>query len=180
MRSAADPDHFYPALAKAERVTGRVVVQVTVDPLGQVVDAVVVEPDPSGARYGFSDAAIRVAQQSTFTNSSQQTASMKFMVRFSPPDEKATAAVKLIGAADPDDFYPPVAKAERVTGSAIVQVTVDRQGQVMDVVAVESTPADPRYGFADAAIQVAQHSRYKNSGQEPASLKFMVKFALKE
>jgi len=176
----ADPDQFYPPLAKAERVTGRVVVEVTVDPLGQVVDAVVAEPDVSGERYGFSDAAIQVAQRSTFTNSSQQTGSMKFMVMFTPREAKAPAAVRMIGAADPDDFYPPLAKSERVAGSATVQVTVDSQGQVLNAIALESTPADPRYGFGDAAVQVAKLSRFKNSGQEPASMKFKVKFALKE
>lgn len=181
LAGAADPDDYYPALAKAENIRGRVVVQVTVDPLGQVVDAVVAEPDVSGSRYGFSEAAIQVAHRSRFKNSSQQTASMKFMVLFTPPAEKPpTAAVKISAAADPDAFYPPVAKAERVSGSAVVQVTVDPQGQVLEAVALESTPADPRYGFADAAIQVAQRSRFKNSSDQPASMKFKVKFALKE
>jgi TonB family protein len=180
LKAAADPDSFYPPLAKAEGATGRVVVQVTVDPLGQVVDAVVVESHPSDDRYGFGDAAIQVAQRSTFTNSSQQTASMKFMVKFSPPQAGAPAAVKMIGAADPDDFYPPAAKAERVTGSVVVQVTVNPAGEVVDAVAVESQPSDTRYGFADAAIQVAQRSRFKNTSQADASMKFKVKFALAE
>jgi hypothetical protein len=50
----------------------------------------------------------------------------------------------------------------------------------VDAVAVESQPSDTRYGFADAAIQVAQRSRFKNTSQADASMKFKVKFALAE
>lgn len=105
--------------------------------------------------------------------------------RAAPPADAAPAAgalpagpVSLTWAADPDLLYPAVAKSERVTGYVVLQVAVDPAGKLKDVSVVEVQPADPRYGFADAAIQVAQQSQYRNTSAQVSTLKFMVKFAL--
>jgi TonB family protein len=88
-------------------------------------------------------------------------------------------AVSISRAPDPDNYYPVVAKHEKVTGYAVIEVDVDVLGQLMDARVLEVQPADPRYGFADAALQVARNASFRNSTQQAASMKFKVKFDLK-
>jgi TonB family protein len=88
--------------------------------------------------------------------------------------------VRLKGGVDPDDYYPAVAKHEKVTGNAVVEVDVDPSGQVVDARVLEVKPADPRFGFADAALQVAYKAQFVNENPQVSSMRFMVKFDLKE
>ena len=86
--------------------------------------------------------------------------------------------VKIVQPANPDNFYPAVAAAENVTGMVTVEVDVDVLGQLVDARVIKAVPADQRYGFGDAALEVARNTRYVNTSGEPASHKFKVKFAL--
>jgi hypothetical protein len=86
--------------------------------------------------------------------------------------------VTLVHPANPDDYYPAVAKQEKVTGYAVMEVDVDVLGQLVDARVLKVAPADPRFGFADAALQVARNTGYANTTRQVGSLKFMVKFAL--
>ena len=81
---------------------------------------------------------------------------------------------------DPDNYYPEAAKSEKVSGFAIVEVDVDAIGQLVDARILKVEPADPRFGFAEAALQVARDSKYGSPSQQPSTFKFMVKFALAE
>jgi len=47
-----------------------------------LVDARVLKVEPDELRFGFADAALQVARTSTFSNSTQQVASLRFMVKF--------------------------------------------------------------------------------------------------
>jgi TonB family protein len=93
-----------------------------------------------------------------------------------PRPEKPLAT--LTQPANPDDYYPAVAKSEHVSGFAVLDVDVDALGALVDVRVVKVEPADPRLGFADAAMQVARNTRYASPTRQPASIRFMVKFAL--
>jgi TonB family protein len=86
--------------------------------------------------------------------------------------------VRLIQPANPDIYYPAVAKHERVSGYAIVEVDVDVLGHLVDARVLEVQPADPALGFADAALQVARNTTFVNTSQQVGSLKFKVKFEL--
>jgi beta-lactamase regulating signal transducer with metallopeptidase domain len=90
----------------------------------------------------------------------------------------ADGRVGIVRPAVPDDYYPAVASAEQVEGIALLEVDLDVLGQLVDARVVEVEPADPRYGFADAALLVARNSTYMNTRQQPASFRFKVKFAL--
>jgi len=90
------------------------------------------------------------------------------------------AAVRITRASDPDSFYPAVAKNENVSGYAIVEADLDKLGQLVDARVLKVEPDEPRFGFADAALQVARTSTFSNSTQQVASLRFMVKFALEK
>ena len=94
------------------------------------------------------------------------------------PAPSGAASVRMTSAVDPDAFYPPVAKAEKMEGYAIVEVDLDKLGQLVDARVLKVEPADPRYGFADAALEIARRNQYANSTQQVSSMKFMVKFAL--
>lgn len=195
----ANPDAYYPAVAKHEKVTGSVMVEVDVDALGQLVDARVLEVQPADARYGFADAALEVARNTTYGNPLQKATSLRFKVRFdltaasanampnrsaqgesliSAPSAMARENVSLKAVVDPDAYYPPLAKQEKVSGYAIVQVAVDASGKVLNAEALEVQPADPRYGFGEAAIRVAQNNQYRNPNAEVSTMRFKVKFAL--
>jgi TonB family protein len=97
-----------------------------------------------------------------------------------PPDSANRAKGVLRRPANPDDYYPAVAKVEKVQGSVVVEVDVDALGQLVDARVVKVEPADPRFGFADAALHVARNSEYAAPSRQPSSLRFMVKFALIE
>ena len=94
------------------------------------------------------------------------------------PATPAAVSVRLTSVVDPNVYYPPVAEAENVEGYVIIEVDLDKLGQLVDARVLKVEPADPRYGFADAALEVARNNRYANSTQQVASMKFMVKFAL--
>jgi TonB family protein len=97
-----------------------------------------------------------------------------------PSPSRAEPGVKLRMAADPDHYYPAIAKDERVQGYAIVEVDLDVLGQLVDARVVDVQPADPRYGFADAALQVARQSAFTNDTRQVASMRFKVLFALSD
>jgi TonB family protein len=105
-----------------------------------------------------------------------------------PPSAPAAAnaplpgdvGVSILRTVNPDDYYPAVALAQQVPGSVTVKATVDPMGQLVDVVVVKAQPADPQFGFADAALEVARSTKYRNSRNETASFVFMVKFALQD
>jgi len=82
LRGGVDPDDYYPAAAKQQRVEGKVVVQVAVDAGGQVIDARVVDVRPASPEYGFGEAALEVARHAKFTNPRQDVSYMTFMVKF--------------------------------------------------------------------------------------------------
>jgi TonB family protein len=84
--------------------------------------------------------------------------------------------VRILRATDPDNYYPAVAKHERVSGYAIVEVDVDVLGQLVDARVLKVQPSDPELGFADAALQVARNTTFGNTSQQVGSLKFRVKF----
>lgn len=95
-----------------------------------------------------------------------------------PDAAPAAGVVRIVKAADPDQFYPEAAKDAHVTGKVIVKVAVDGRGQLVDVQVLETQPAGDPYGFGAAAMQLARGSTYSNSGAATSTLTFMVKFAL--
>jgi TonB family protein len=94
------------------------------------------------------------------------------------PSQIAGVGPGIAQAANADEYYPAVAVAEQVTGFAVVEVDLDTLGQLVDARVVKVEPADARFGFADAALQVARNTTYKNPQQQPSSFQFMVKFTL--
>jgi len=82
LRGGVDPDDYYPAAAKQQRVEGKVVVQVAVDAGGQVIDERVIDVTPASPEYGFGEAAMEVARHAKFTNPRQDVSYMTFMVKF--------------------------------------------------------------------------------------------------
>ncbi len=188
----ANPDDYYPAVAKEQIITGFAVVEVDVDVLGQLVDARVVQVEPADPKFGFADAALQVARNSRYSNTSPQVGTMKFKVRFdlqapaanSAPATGAQTPVRITRIANPDDFYPRAfypgaARREKVAGEAVVEVAVDPSGQVVNVAVSDVLPADPRYGFGRAAERVARANRYANPTEEVATIKFKVIFNVK-
>lgn len=99
-----------------------------------------------------------------------------------PTPESARVAdegrVGILTPAMAADYYPAIAMAEHVEGSAVLEADLDALGQLVDARVLSVEPADARFGFADAALQVARNTTYVNTRQQPASFQFKVKFAL--
>ena len=77
-----------------------------------------------------------------------------------------------------DDHYPPLAKQERVTGSVLLEATLDAEGRVVEVVVLDEQPAEPQYGFGAAALDIARTVRFANPRNAPIHVKFRVNFKL--
>jgi TonB family protein len=181
----ADPDNYYPAVAKAQHVTGLAVVEVDVDTQGQLIDARIVRVEPADPQFGFGDAALQVARNTRYENSGSQTGTLKFMVKFAlaEPGENTAATPasppklpRIVSVANPDDYYPAKARRAKVPGRAVVQVAVDPAGKVAGVTVLEADPVDPDYGFGPAAERVARANEYANPHDETVTIKFAVKF----
>jgi TonB family protein len=183
----ADPGDYYPEAAKAQNVSGMAVVEVDVDPQGKLVDARVVNVDPADPQFGFADAALEVARNTAYENSGAQTGSVKFMVKFALEDPAANPAAaptpasamklpRIVGVANPDDYYPPKARRAGVGGMGLVEVAVDPSGKVVNVTVLEVDPVHADYDFGKAAERVARANKYANPYDETLTIKFRVKF----
>ncbi len=189
LRRAPNPDDYYPAVARHERVAGFAVVEVDLDALGQLVDARIVQVDPAEQRYGFADAALQVARNSQFGVLDQQPSTFRFKVKFSldelhtgawTPRPGAALQGRIVNAPNPDKYYPAVALQEQLPGSAVVEVDVDALGKLVNSRVVKVEPADPRLGFADAALRLAKDTEYGAPDRRPATFQYMVKFELSQ
>lgn len=89
---APDPDQYYPEAAKQAQVTASVVVEVSVDARGNLVDARVLELLPANDPYGFGAAAIAVARGAEYSNPLGRTSSIRFMVKFALTSDPPAAA----------------------------------------------------------------------------------------
>ncbi len=97
-----------------------------------------------------------------------------------PPVDPQARGGSLLSFPNPDDYYPAVAKHEKVSGYAIVEVDLDAIGQLVNARVVEVEPADPRFGFADAALEIARNSQFGVLNEQPSTFKFKVKWLLED
>jgi len=77
-----------------------------------------------------------------------------------------------------EDHYPPLALQDHVSGMVTLGATLDAEGHVIAVTVLKEDPADPRYGFGAAAMDVARTVRFENSAKARTLVKFQVKFVL--
>ncbi len=139
---------------------------------------------PRAARWSAFAALIPVvvfAASSTRAAPSEEPASALVPTSNTTPSvARPPTAARIQRTPYPDEYYPAVAKALGVSGSVVVRVDVDALGQFVDARVVDVQPADPQYGFADAALRVARASHYGSPSQQPASVTFRVKFDVKK
>ena len=77
-----------------------------------------------------------------------------------------------------DQHYPPLAVQDQVEGMVTIGAVIDADGRVLTVTVLKELPADPRYGFGAAAMEVARTVLFDNPRKQPVFVKFKVKFAL--
>jgi TonB family protein len=77
-----------------------------------------------------------------------------------------------------DQHYPPLAVQDQVEGTVTIGAVLDSDGRVLTVTVLKELPADPRYGFGAAAMEVARTVLFDNPRKQPVFVKFKVKFAL--
>jgi TonB family protein len=78
----SSPRDYYPAEAERQRILGKVVLTVTLDPEGQPTEAQVRSEEP--ADQGFGAAALNLSRKLVYSNPTGQPAQLTFMVTFAP------------------------------------------------------------------------------------------------
>ncbi len=124
-----------------------------------------VEEEPIGF---FEQAAINAARRMSFENTrGQLVEDVRYVFRFeledrnSPPPARDSDEIQFrelipLRYITPD--YPDVARELELEGHVVVEFTVSRQGQVEDILIVESEPPGV---FNDAAIRAAGRLRFE-------------------
>jgi TonB family protein len=93
-------------------------------------------------------------------------------------DQNAPHIVDFGDLAKLGDHYPPLAVQDHVSGMVTLGATLDSEGHVIAVTVLKEDPADPRYGFGAAAMDVARTVRFENPAKAGVLVKFQVKFVL--
>jgi len=153
----------YPPDAKAQGIKGNVIVEARVDRAGHVTGVKVLRSVP-----GLDQAALDAVREWRFAP--QQTESVYVAtVRFDSEGEqrakpKRTAPgyqppPKIVARVEP--VYPPEAKAQGIRGVVILEVRIDKTGQVTDVKILRSIPV-----LDQAAIDAVRQWRFEPQPNE--------------
>jgi TonB family protein len=119
--------------------------------------------------FALAAARVNLAQEPNAVNPAGPT---------SPDDPMALKVIDFGDLVNLEQYYPIEAKRRGIEGLVTVAVKVDAQGNVMDARAVDEMPANPEWGFAEAAARVALTIRFSNPRGVPAERNIKVKFAL--
>jgi len=80
-----------------------------------------------------------------------------------------------------EDDYPRKAKRQGIEGLAIVNATIDADGNITATQVTVTEPATgDSYGFAEASARLAKTVRFSNPRHQPTQVKYKVKFELPE
>jgi TonB family protein len=77
-----------------------------------------------------------------------------------------------------EQYYPPKAKQMGIEGIVNVLLKIDPQGHVADARVIHEDPANPEWGFAEAAARVVLTLRFSNPRGVTTEMPIKVKFAL--
>jgi TonB family protein len=94
-------------------------------------------------------------------------------------DPLAPKVIDFGDLANLEQYYPPQAKRQGIEGIVTVALKIDEQGNVVDARSIDEMPANPEWGFAEAAARVALTIRFSNPRGVPATRNIKVKFALR-
>ncbi|MBX7219517.1 MAG: M56 family metallopeptidase [Blastocatellia bacterium] len=165
----------YPPLAKAARASGEVILEVTVDENGQVVEARVISGHPL-----LQQAALSAAKESEFEpariQGSSVRASARMTYRFDLNDKdkhemrdyirRSEGVIRgsALNRAVPQ--YPEQAKTEGVQGDVVLQITIDEAGTVIAAEVVEGPEL-----LRDACVTAARQWTFKPTVVEAKPVK---------
>lgn len=163
-----DPE--YPAELREQGVNGRVVVRILIDKQGTVISATGLEGNPA-----LVDCTLKAVKQWKFrpyllngkTVEVQTTVTVDFSaeapyVRASKPYHgplklrvsQGVAEARIVHRAEL--YYPQEAKEKHIQGDVILGLTIDEQGNVVDLVVLQGDPILTR-----AALNVVKQWKYK-------------------
>ena len=102
-----------------------------------------------------------------------------------PASADATQAAKAAGELIPPlvvaksqraPIYPAAAKASRISGSVVVEMTVDVEGKVQDPAPIEVT--HPYFGFEQAAVEAVRQWKFRPALHRGEPVEFTLRFRL--
>jgi len=164
---ASEPAPMYPLRARELGLEGWVLLNFSVDQLGNVVPASIeiIDQEPEGY---FEQSAINAVRRMDFENSLGRTVNdVNYVFRFEledrsglltssqPPISRSRDVIPM-RFVTPD--YPAGAREQGIEGFAVVEFAVTVDGTVEGVRVVESSPAGV---FEEAALNAAQRLRYE-------------------
>jgi TonB family protein len=140
-------DPIYPPEAKAKRIKGTVVVEFVVDKEGNVTNASMVSGPPP-----LRDTVLAAIKEWKYKPATLEgkPIEQKVQVRFDfenkstrPPDSQKAPSdnyqpPKLMHSTDP--IYPPEVKARRMSGTVVLEVLVDKEGNVANAKLIMGPP----------------------------------------
>jgi TonB family protein len=150
-----EPD--YPEAAKAQGISGLVVIQFQIDTEGHVAQPNVASGDPL-----LTDAAVNAVKQWQFKpfllNGEPVAVQTSATVRVGPPQKlrvsQGVMEGNLLHKVDP--AYPVEARAARIQGDVILMVIISREGDVSHLEVISGHPL-----LAEAATKAVKQWKYK-------------------
>jgi TonB family protein len=150
-----EPD--YPEAAKAQGISGMVVLQLQIDTEGHVAQTNIVSGDPL-----LTEAAVNAVKQWQYKpyllNGEPVEVETTATVRVGPPQKlrvsQGVMESNLVHKVNPD--YPEEARASRIQGDVILKVIISREGDVSHLEVISGHPL-----LAEAALNAVKQWKYK-------------------
>ncbi len=170
------PNPAYPEAARAEGVSGEVVLKVTVDALGETAGASVASEAPAG--YGFGEAALAAVKNWVWEpgrlRGEPVNQGRQVRVHFSAYERGATTVPQILSKTEPRVPAEFARSGERA--AVLVRAEVDSEGKPYLVSVVKELPG-PR-GLAEAALECVRQWRFTPA--VPGTVTVLVPFGPKQ
>lgn len=152
------PNPAYPESARAEGVSGEVILKVTVDTLGRTAGASVASEAPAG--YGFGEAALAAVKNWVWDpgrlRGEPVNQGRQVHVHFSAYERGVNLVPQILSKTDPR--VPAEFARSEESAAVLVRAEVDSDGKPYSVSVVKELPG-PR-GLAEAALECVRQWRF--------------------
>ena len=163
-------DPVYPDEAMREGVTGKVILDVTIEETGEVSIVKVLD----GHRL-LNQAAIDAMKQWRFSNAYGNAITIQMSFNFNDGDEPAPAAEQrgIKNVHKVDAVYPEEAKRKGIQGEVVVEINVNKNGEVTDARAKSGDEM-----LQKAAVDAAKQFRFSNTLEKEVVAQLTFNFVL--
>jgi TonB family protein len=179
--TADEAQAVYPKAAAERRLEGRATLKCSVTAEGRLQDCASIAEEPAG--LGFGAAALAIApkfQMRPVTKEGQPVAggTVRIPIRFAGPTQLPPGFRRMPTSDDLAKAYPEKAMRRGVSGVAVIDCGVNKEGDLADCALSSETPMN--YGFGAAAVSLAPlfnvEPRMKNGVAVNGAVSIPIKF----